>query len=43
MQVRLGTGSEQLVAEQKREIFRFRVVVSRVRYDAHERGASTMK
>jgi hypothetical protein len=43
MQVRLGTGSEQLVAEQKREIFRIHVVVSRVRYDAHERRASMMK
>ena len=43
MQVRFGSGSEKLVAEQERDMFRVHVVVSRMSYDAHDRGASAVE
>ena len=43
MQIRLGAGSEQLVAEQKREVLRVHFVVSWMGYDANDRGASSVE
>ena len=43
MEVRFGSGSEKLIAEQERNMFRIHIVVSGVSYDAHERGARTME
>ena len=43
MEVRFGSGSEKLIAEKERNMFRIHVVVSRMSYDAHERGASTVE
>jgi hypothetical protein len=43
MEVRFGSGSEKLIAEQERNMFRIYVVVFMMSYDAHERGSRTME
>jgi hypothetical protein len=43
MQIGVSSGREELIPEQERNMFRIHVVVSGVRYDAHERRAGPVK